>query len=59
MVTIFHIATMVAIFPITTIVAIFPTTIMVAIVTDLVVSMYQLLRQDLQELVDTMGEVEP
>ena len=28
-------------------------------VTDLVINVCQLLRQDLQELVDTMGEVEP
>ena len=28
-------------------------------VTDLVVSVYQLLRQDLQELVNTIGEVKP
>ena len=28
------------------------------LVTDLVISVYQLLRQDLQEPVDTMGEVE-
>jgi len=33
--------------------------IIILFVTDLVISVYQLLGQDLQELVDTIGEVEP